>query len=81
MSQLVDYEWKDVNNAVSEEQEINFLVDIVSKSIIEKDNQAIMVFAESKKTVDKICEALRKAEIKNLPYYQDVGVQGRANTL
>ena len=40
-----------------------------------------MVFAETKKTVDKICDALRQAEIKSLPYYPDIAVQGRAMTL
>jgi hypothetical protein len=33
-----------------------------------------MIFAESKQTVNKICEILHKAEIKNLPYYQDTGM-------
>ena len=40
-----------------------------------------MIFAESKKTVDKISEILRVNEIKNLPYYTDIGVQGRSTTL
>ena len=40
-----------------------------------------MIFADSKKQVDKIAEALRKEEIQNLPYYQDIGVQGRQTTL
>jgi len=44
-------------------------------------HKSIMVFAESKKTVDRLCEALLKAGIKNLPYYQDTGMQGRQATL
>jgi len=40
-----------------------------------------MVFAETKKSIDKICDALRQAEIKSLPYYTDITVQGRAMTL
>ncbi|CDW90034.1 atp-dependent rna helicase [Stylonychia lemnae] len=34
-----------------------------------------------KKVIDKICEALKKAEIKNLPYYMDIGLLGRQTTL
>jgi hypothetical protein len=33
-----------------------------------------MIFAESKKMIDKICEILQKAEIKSLPYYLDTGM-------
>ena len=40
-----------------------------------------MVFAETKKSIDRICDALRQAEIKSLPYYTDITVQGRAMTL
>lgn len=39
-----------------------------------------MIFAETKKTIDKICDALREADIKSLPYYNDIPVQGRAMT-
>ena len=28
-----------------------------------------------------MCEVLQKAEVKNLPYYQDTGMQGRQTTL
>jgi hypothetical protein len=37
-------------------------------------DKQIMIFAESKKTIDKICDALIKAEIKSLPYYPDIAV-------
>lgn len=40
-----------------------------------------MIFAEAKKTVDKISEILRENEIKNLPYYSELGVTGRTTTL
>ena len=36
--------------------------------------KSIMIFAETKKTIDKICDALRTANIKSLPYYPDIAV-------
>ena len=61
--------------------ELEILIDIIRKSIEKRKSKSILVFAESKKTIDKICEALRVAEIKSLPYYPDIAVQGRAMTL
>lgn len=77
ISQLIEYEWIDLekahtyraNSIVSDDHEINLLVECVKRSMDLLRNESIMIFAESKKTIDKICEALRKAEIKNLPYY------------
>eukprot|EP00347_Sterkiella_histriomuscorum_P023516 403334343 len=89
VSQLIEYEWIDLERSHAirasqvycEDHEINILVDQVKRSIDVLRNRSIMIFAESKKTIDKVCEALRKAEIKNLPYYHDIGVQGRQTTL
>ena len=39
------------------------------------------MFAENKKSIDKICAAFQKSEIKSLPYYPDIAVQGRTLTL
>jgi len=64
-----------------EKKELDILVNVIRKSIDERKSKSILVFAESKKTIDKICEALRLAEIKSLPYYPDIAVQGRAMTL
>ena len=79
---MIEYEWIDLdkshayrtNNVISDDQEINLLVDCVKRSMDILRNKSIMIFAESRKTIDKISEALRKAEIKNLPYYHDIGV-------
>jgi len=57
------------------------LVDVVKRSLDVLRHKSIMIFADSKQTVNKICEILHKAEIKNLPYYQDTGMQGRTTTL
>ena len=62
---------------MSDEYDLNLLVDVVKRSLDVLRHKSIMIFAESKKSVDKICEILQKAEIKNLPYYQDTGMQGR----
>jgi len=62
---------------LSEDYELNLLVDVVKRSLEVLRHQSLMIFAESKKQVDRICEVLQKAEIKNLPYYQDTGMQGR----
>jgi superfamily II DNA helicase RecQ len=59
---------------LSEEYELNLLVDVVKRSIEILKHESLMIFAESKKQVDRICEVLQKAEIKNLPYYQDTGM-------
>ena len=85
----IDYEWLNVEElaatqatqAIGDEYDVNFLIDTVKRSLTLLRNQSIMIFAESKRSVDKISDALRKAEIKNLPYYQDIGVQGRQMTL
>lgn len=57
------------------------MVDVVKRSMDVLRHESIMIFAESKKSVDKICEVLQKAQVKNLPYYQDTGMQGRQTTL
>ncbi len=62
---------------LSEDYELNLLVDVVKRSLEVLRHRSLMIFAESKKQVDRICEVLQKAEIKNLPYYQDTGMQGR----
>lgn len=59
---------------LSEDYELNLLVDVVKRSLEVLRHQNLMIFAESKKQVDRICEVLQKAEIKNLPYYQDTGM-------
>jgi len=66
---------------LSEDYELNLLVDVVKRSLEVLRHRSLMIFAESKKQVDRICEVLQKAEIKNLPYYQDTGMQGRQTTL
>ena len=62
---------------LSEDYELNLLVDVVKRSLEVLRHRSLIIFAESKKQVDRICEVLQKAEIKNLPYYQDTGMQGR----
>ena len=59
---------------MSEEFDLNLLVDIVKRSLDVLRHKSIMIFAESKKMIDKICEILQKAEIKSLPYYLDTGI-------
>ena len=59
---------------MSEEFDLNLLVDIVKRSLEVLRHKSIMIFAESKKMIDKICEILQKAEIKSLPYYLDTGM-------
>ena len=89
VSQLIEYEWIDLektqcfqpNSKLCDDFELNMLVDIVKHSLEVQKNKSIMVFADNKKQVDRICEILHKAEIKNLPYYQDIGVQGRQTAL
>lgn len=66
---------------ITEEYDLNLLVDIVKRSLEVLRHKSIMIFGESKKTIDKICEILQKAEIKSLPYYLDTGIQGRMTTL
>ena len=59
---------------MSEEFDLNLLVDIVKRSLEVQRHKSIMIFAENKKTIDKICEIFQKAEIKSLPYYQETGI-------
>ena len=66
---------------LNSEYDVNLLIDVVKRSLDVLRHKSLIIFCESKKTVDKICEALQKAEIKNLPYYQDAGMQGRQTTL
>jgi len=92
ISEHIEHEWIDVQEAISnddgfdsdatdEQKELDILIQIIRKSIEEKDRKSIIVFAESKKIIDKICEALKEVEIKSLPYTSDIPVQGRALTL
>ena len=97
ISPLIEQEWVDVKEQAKqlcedgeydrddhlsiENKELEILVNVIRKSIDERKSKSILVFAESKKMIDKICEALRLAEIKSLPYYPDIAVQGRAMTL
>ena len=64
-----------------EHKELDLLVNIVKKSLNEDKRKSIIVFAESKKMVDRICDYLREAEIKSLCYYPEITVQSRAMTL
>jgi ERCC4-related helicase len=86
ISPLIEQEWIDLDGAashlltnckMSDEYDLNLLVDVVKRSLDVLRHKSIMIFVESRKSVDKICEILQKAEIKNLPYYQDTGMQGR----
>jgi hypothetical protein len=43
---------------LSEEYELNLLVDVVKRSIEILKHESLMIFAESKKQVDRICEVL-----------------------
>lgn len=92
VSHLVEHQWVDVTGQKVEARksglkqpdetwELNLLTNVVKKSLEERKSKSIIIFAESKKAIDRICEALRQAEIKSLPYYQDIAVQGRAMTL
>lgn len=79
MSPLVDQEWIDLEqssatSSLSDEYEMNLLIDVVKRSLDVLRHRSIMIFAESKRTVDRVCEVLQKADIKNLPYYQDTGM-------
>ena len=66
---------------MSDHQELDLLINVIKNSLEKRQTKSIMVFAETKKSIDKICDALRQAEIKSLPYYTDITVQGRAMTL
>ncbi|TNV86152.1 hypothetical protein FGO68_gene15481 [Halteria grandinella] len=86
ISAMVEQEWIDLDavgsmGKHSEESELNLLVDLVRRSLDVLRHNSIMIFADSKKSIDKICDALLRADIKNLPYYQDTGLQGRQTTL
>ena len=76
VSPLIEHEWIDVEQVLKkdnrEQKELDLLIEIVKKSLAQ--NKQLMVFAESKKTVDKICEAFRLSEVKSLPYYSDLAV-------
>ena len=84
ISSLIEHEWIDVEKQILDdgydsdisdsERELEILVQIVKKSIEEKDRKSIIIFAESKKVIDKICEALKDEEIKSLPYTSDIPV-------
>ena len=43
---------------MSEEYDLNLLVDVVKRSLDVLRHKSIMIFAESKKNVEKICELL-----------------------
>ena len=87
ISPLVEQEWIDVDDAIesmddsSDDKELDILVEVIKKSQDERKSKSILIFAETKKSIDRICDALRHAEIKSLPYYPDIAVQGRAMTL
>ena len=89
ISEHIEHEWIDVQAAIEnddreatdEQKELDILIRIIRRSIEEKDRKSIIVFAESKKIIDKVCEALKEVEIKSLPYTSDIPVQGRALTL
>jgi len=66
---------------MSEDYDLNLLVDVVKRSLDVLRHRSLLIFADSKKNVDRICELLQKAEVKNLPFYQDTGIQGRQTTL
>ena len=65
----------------SDNKDLDILVEVVKKSLDERKSKSILIFAETKRSIDRICDALRLAEIKSLPYYPDIAVQGRAMTL
>lgn len=88
VSPFIVQEWVDLETSAvptvsqySDDYELNLLVDMVVRSLEVYRHKSIMIFAESKKTIDRICEVLHKADLKNLPYYQDTGMQGRQTTL
>jgi superfamily II DNA/RNA helicase len=47
---------------------------VVKKSLEQRKTKQMIVFAETKKTMEKICDVLRESEIKSLPYHQDIPV-------
>jgi ATP-dependent RNA helicase DeaD len=60
--------------------ELNLLIDVLKKSLVERNSKSIIVFCDTKKSVDKVCDALQKAEIKSLSYYHEISMQGRTMT-
>jgi superfamily II DNA/RNA helicase len=62
------------NDDCIEKSELDLLVSILRKSLNENKRKSIIVFADSKKMVDKICEFLREREIKSLCYYPEITV-------
>ena len=83
VSPLIEHEWINVNEAIEsyasqdtsdEQKELDLLIDIIKRSQSMGIDKQIMIFAETKKTIDKICDALIKADMKSLPYYPDIAV-------
>ena len=79
ISPLIEHEWINVEKAIEEsesqipeEKEIDLLVDITKRSLDE--HKSILVFADSKRSIDKICDAFREANIKSLPYYSGTDI-------
>lgn len=78
LPELVQHDWIEVDDVIkrgdvrqsTEQRELDLLIEVIKQS----KSKSIMVFAETKKSVDKICDALRQAEIKSLPYYPDIAV-------
>jgi superfamily II DNA/RNA helicase len=90
VSPSIQQEWVDLQGSslhhqtiskLSEDYDLNLLVDVIKRSLDVQKHHSILVFAESKKNVDRICEVLMLADIKSLPYYQDQGNQTRQTTL
>lgn len=75
------YEWLPVDKFDSEEQLMNLLQKVVTDSLDNKGHKSIMIFAETKSKVDKICEMLKTAKIPNLPYYSDIPVPQKATAI
>lgn len=77
VSSLIQQEWINVESHIKgggAEEEIGLLLEVVRRSLFTLKHESILIFAESKKTVDRICETLRNADIKNLPYYSELGM-------
>ena len=90
ISALLDHDWIDLKKSLyndessyipDEAQELGLLVNIVRQSLEDRKDKSIIIFAENRKTVDKICEVLMQAEIKSMPYYADIHPQGRLMSL
>ena len=85
VSSFIEQDWLDVDQICTDEnvsqdiQELELLIKVVSDSLA--SSRQIIIFCESKKVVDRVCDALRQAEIKNMPYYSDLPVQGKSMIL